>query len=211
MSQNSWAVVVPVKKTSIAKTRLAPLPPTARSRLARAFACDTVTAALNCAAVHRVLVVTSDPVAAELVSRLGADVVPDVPAAGISPALEYAESVLRERYGCHRIVALSSDLPAVTPDTLAAVFVASAGQSYWLVADAAGEGTTALGAADVPLAPAFGNRSRWAHQAQGAADLAGGFERVRRDVDTIHDLRVAARLGLGTHTATVVRTLPGWQ
>lgn len=62
-----WAVVVPVKGGSSAKSRLAD---PARPALATAFALDTIMAALATVGVERVVVVTSEPVVATLVRAL---------------------------------------------------------------------------------------------------------------------------------------------
>ena len=51
-----WAVVVPVKRLELAKTRLTQYAGDHRERLASAFAADTVAAALACPAVAGVLV-----------------------------------------------------------------------------------------------------------------------------------------------------------
>ncbi|MGC4943245.1 2-phospho-L-lactate guanylyltransferase [Kribbella sp. DT2] len=77
-----WILVVPVKRTAIAKSRLAAAYPQHRPELARAFAADTVDAALASPLVRAVLVVTDDPQVAADVTAAGAHVVPDLPAAG---------------------------------------------------------------------------------------------------------------------------------
>ena len=84
-----WAVVVPVKDGSSAKSRLAD---PARPALATAFALDTIMAALATVGVERVVVVTSDPVVATLVRALDpgdrvVDLVPD-PGVGLDAAAE---------------------------------------------------------------------------------------------------------------------------
>jgi 2-phospho-L-lactate guanylyltransferase len=76
----SWTVLLPVKVLARAKSRLAVLAGDRRRELALAFASDTVTAALACPEVARVLVVTSDPVAGRLLAGLGAIIVADEPA-----------------------------------------------------------------------------------------------------------------------------------
>ncbi|MGW5885677.1 2-phospho-L-lactate guanylyltransferase, partial [Streptomyces koyangensis] len=59
----------------------------ARPGLALAFALDTVAGALACAAVADVVVVTDDAEAGKELSRLGARIVADAPAAGLNAAL----------------------------------------------------------------------------------------------------------------------------
>ncbi|MCW2585435.1 MAG: hypothetical protein JWN55_951, partial [Frankiales bacterium] len=77
----SWGVVVPVKRLSLAKTRLAAYGDDRRRALALAFAADVVLAA---ATVAEVLVVTDDEQAGPLLAALGARVVPDDPDAGLN-------------------------------------------------------------------------------------------------------------------------------
>src|SRR3954468_16827648 len=83
-----WAIVVPVKRLAVAKTRLSE-DPQVRADLALAMALDTVSAALQCSLVDWVVVVTDEPEAARAVGALGAVPVPDAPDAGLNPALQH--------------------------------------------------------------------------------------------------------------------------
>jgi 2-phospho-L-lactate/phosphoenolpyruvate guanylyltransferase len=198
-----WTLVIPVKRTEIAKSRLAAAYPRHRQALARAFAVDTTAAALRADGVAEVVVITDDEVVADQVVDLGARVVPDEPDAGLNPALDHAAE-LATRYG-HGVAALSADLPALRPDELAAALdQCSRRRSF--VADAAGTGTTLLGAPDGrPLDPRFGRNSATAHLVSGAAPIhLTGIDSVRRDVDTAADLAAAVRLGLGPRTTAVL-------
>jgi 2-phospho-L-lactate guanylyltransferase len=78
------------------------------------------------------------------------------------------------------------------------------------VADAAGIGTTLYTARpDASFTPAFGLDSRARHREGGARELAlEDVPSVRRDVDTMEDLRAALELGVGPHTASVAPLLP---
>src|SRR4051812_31723729 len=107
-----WAIIVPVKRLAVAKTRLADRP-AVRADLALAMALDTVAAARGSAAVDRVLVVTDEPEAAEAVTRMGALVVADAPDAGLNPALRHGAVVASGGRGGVAVAALSSDLPAL--------------------------------------------------------------------------------------------------
>ncbi|RQX15511.1 2-phospho-L-lactate guanylyltransferase, partial [Micromonospora arida] len=61
MSQPRWAVVVPVKRLAVAKSRLrGALPGVPHEELALALAADTLRAVLACPAVAEALVVTDD-------------------------------------------------------------------------------------------------------------------------------------------------------
>ncbi|UOY01485.1 hypothetical protein [Blastococcus sp. PRF04-17] len=80
----SWSVVVPAKRLAVAKTRLRPATRTSEEHAALVLAllADTVAAALDCPAVAEVVVVTDEPVAADLVRSLGARTVADTPDGG---------------------------------------------------------------------------------------------------------------------------------
>src|SRR6266511_2733691 len=101
------------------------------------------------------------------------------------------------------------ELAALRPDELGAALAASTPHRRAFVADAAGTGTTLLAARPgVALEPRYGGRSRAAHRASGAAELAGDWPSLRRDVDTAEDLAAAARLGLGPATAAALGRVP---
>ncbi|MGY1769804.1 2-phospho-L-lactate guanylyltransferase [Blastococcus sp. SYSU D00813] len=205
-----WSVVVPAKRLTVAKTRLAPLTGAAgalHEDLVLALLADTVTAALGAAGVADVVVVTDDPRAAALVTGLGARTVPDEPDRGLNPALAHGARAARTP----AVAALSSDLPALRPAELAAALRAAGAAgppARCLVADAEGTGTTLLTARAGDLAPRFGPGSAAAHAAGGAVPLTGDWPGLRRDVDTADDLAEAVRLGVGRHTAALLPRLP---
>src|SRR4051794_11606382 len=89
-----WAVVVPVKRLEVAKTRLS-VHPELRRELALAMATDTVVACLRTAGVVEVVVVTDDELAGPAMRALGASVVPDEPDAGLNPALTHGIGIVR--------------------------------------------------------------------------------------------------------------------
>jgi 2-phospho-L-lactate guanylyltransferase len=200
-----WSVVVPVKRLPVAKTRLYDRRwgPVEHAALVLALAADTVAAAAGCVLVARVVVVTDDPDAAAAVRRLGAVVVADEPDAGLNPALAHGAARARETDDGDGIAVLSCDLPALRAAELAEALDAAARHRLprAFVADAAGTGTTLLTARPgAPLEPRYGAGSRLAHLASGAAELAGRWPSLRRDVDTAGDLAAAAVLGLGPAT-----------
>ena len=203
-----WGVVVPVKRLAHAKSRLAVYGGALRQELALAFAADVVEAALRCEVVGRVLVVSDDERAARLLRELGATVVPDLPDAGLNPALRHGAGLLRaDDPGCG-VATVSADLPSLRPADLAAVLREVPSGARAFVADADGRGTTLLAAGPgAELEPAYGGGSRARHLASGAVEVAGP-PALRRDVDTPEDLRRAAALGLGPRTAEVVARLP---
>ena len=94
----TWSLVIPVKVLARAKTRLASLAGPDRPALALAMAADTVAAAQDCPQVGRVIVVTDDPQAAEVLAGLGAAVVPDRPGRGLNGALRHGAAYAGSRW-----------------------------------------------------------------------------------------------------------------
>jgi 2-phospho-L-lactate/phosphoenolpyruvate guanylyltransferase len=205
----AWCVVIPVKRLAVAKTRLGPLAGACRELLALAFAADTVTAAFASPAVASVYVVTDDARARVALRRLGAVMVPDIPDAGINPALRYGGRLAAQQHPGLGLAALSADLPALRPAELTYALAAASTHSSAVVSDAAGTGTTLYAAATLEaFAPAYGAGSLQRHLAVGAHRLPdAGLDSLRRDVDTPADLADAARLVVGRHTAAVLTRL----
>jgi 2-phospho-L-lactate/phosphoenolpyruvate guanylyltransferase len=199
-----WAIVVPVKRLVDAKTRLQ-LDRDVRIELALAMAADTVRAAVSCPLTKVVIAVSDDPVAAPVLRALGAVVIPDLPDAGLNPALMHGAAA-PEVPPDVGVAAIAADLPALRPGELADLLAASSYSGVMVVADAAGEGTTLLAATAVELfRPAFGPGSRARHVGGGATDLtAVAGQSLRRDVDTLADLAAATALGLGPESSRVV-------
>jgi 2-phospho-L-lactate guanylyltransferase len=197
-----WIAVVPVKRLESAKTRLrGALPGVAHDRLVLALVQDTVAAVLACPDVADLMVVTSEPAMAGVVTALGGRVVPDAPEAGLNPAFAHGARLAGDR----PVVALAGDLPALRPAELSAALAATAGRRAF-VPDAAGTGTTLLAApAGTALDPRFGPGSAAAHAGSGATTLDGPWPSLRHDVDTAADLAAAAAIGLGTRTEALYR------
>jgi 2-phospho-L-lactate guanylyltransferase len=205
-----WTLVLPVKRTAIAKSRLAAAYPQHRPELARAFAVDTTAAALESPLVRAVLVVTDDPVVSADITAIGGRVVPDLPEAGLNGALEHGAAVAALEFPGTGIVALSADLPALRPAELTAALAACVADRSFVI-DQPGTGTTMLAAAaGVALDPRFGVGSALAHQASGAMPIElVAIESLRRDVDTAADLAHAVQLGVGPRTADVMSLVMG--
>ena len=204
-----WSIVIPVKRPEFAKTRLAETVGDLRPQIARAFAADTASAALACALVEDVTVVTDDEEAARKLRLLGTQVISDAPDAGLNAALRHGAAEVRARRPDAPVAALSADLPALRPAELEQALAAASGHPVSFVADVAGVGTTlyACGPGS-SFGPRFGGRSRAAHRAAGGVELdLVGIPSVRRDVDTAIDLWDATRLGLGPHTKSTVAQL----
>jgi 2-phospho-L-lactate guanylyltransferase len=205
-----WTLVIPVKRMAIAKSRLAAAYPQHRPEFARAFALDTIAAALASPLVGAVLVVTDDPVVSVDVTALGARVVLDLPDAGLNEALGHGAAVAARQAPGQGIAALSADLPALRPAELT-VALAGCGPGRSFVIDLPGTGTTMLAAGPgVPLDPRFGVGSAIAHRASGAVPIDHpAIDSVRRDVDTAADLAQAVQLGVGPCTAELMSLVLG--
>jgi 2-phospho-L-lactate guanylyltransferase len=199
-----WSLVIPVKRLTVAKSRI-DLPARDRADLALAMATDTVAAAATCSLVERIIVVTDDPRAADVLAGGIVLVVRDEPDAGLNPALRHGA----EAAGGGRTAAVSADLPALTAAALEAVLAAAEPFARGVVADQAGTGTTVLTASSAgELVPRFGATSFGAHRDEGAIDLTPvAAASVRRDVDTLEELREAVRLGVGPATSALVARL----
>jgi 2-phospho-L-lactate guanylyltransferase len=203
-------LVVPLKPLARAKSRLSDTAADGvRPGLALAFAQDTVAAALACAVVCDVAVVTDDALAGRELAALGARIVRDEPAGGLNAALTHGASAVRSRSPESAVAALNADLPALRPLELARVLDAAAEFPRAFLPDAAAIGTTLLAAAPGRnLLPAFGIDSRARHRASGAMELhLTAVDSVRQDVDTGDDLRAALALGVGPRTAAVAARL----
>lgn len=205
----NWSIIVPVKRPEIAKTRLSEAVGDLRPALARAFAADTVAAALACPAVELVVAVTDDIAFADEARRLGAVVIADAPDAGLNAALRHGAQEARTRRPDLAVAALSADLPALRPDELTLALTTAAEHPVSFVGDQAGLGTTLYAVLPgTPFSPRFGGRSRAAHRAAGAVELLlDGISSVRRDVDTEVDLWDALRLGAGPRTKVIAAEL----
>lgn len=205
---SSWTLIVPVKTLVAAKTRLSAAAGPHRAALAVAIACDTVEAALSCALVGRVVVVTGDPVASAALGAVGAHVVGD-PEAGLNAALRHGAQEAARLAPGDAVGALQADLPALRPEELTRVLTAAAEFDQMFLPDAAEIGTTFYGVRPgVPFTPGFGGRSRERHLRRGAKELrVERAESVRHDVDTPDDLRLALILGVGPRTRAVAELI----
>ncbi len=227
----AWVMVVPVKLLAAAKSRLAH---PERAALALAMAQDTVAAAreIDADVVVAVVVVTSDRTAragmvgmadtsdtargaaGNAASQRSTDarvvVIPDLPGTGLNAALTHGAAEAARRWPDAGVAAMSADLAALRPAELRAALLAAPARGRAMVADADGTGTVMLAAAPgTPLAPRFGPGSRAAHISSGARDLTGSLGRsvpgLRRDVDTLADLREAMSLGVGPRTHDILK------
>jgi 2-phospho-L-lactate guanylyltransferase len=187
-----WIVVIPVKGTADAKSRLG-----ASRDLAMAIALDTVEAALGAA---RVIVVTTAD-AAPVFAALGASVVEDG-AGGLNDAIAAGVAAA----GDGAVAVLLGDVPALSSRELASTLELAARHPLAMVADADEVGTVLITALHAPShAPAFGGGSRAAHAAVGYVELAVPVASgLRRDVDTPEQLRALDPDALGARTRALL-------
>lgn len=200
-----WSVVIPVKVLAQAKSRLSDLADGDREAMALAMAADTVSAAVACSAVAGVVVVSDDPAVRTEAEAAGAEVIADLPGAGLNQALAAGAEHAAARWSGRGLAALTADLPALSAGELQAALTAASAVNQAFVADAAGSGTTLYAARPgAPFRPRFGPQSRMRHRQAGAVELnLPSIPGLRRDVDTLADLREAEQLGLGARTLSV--------
>lgn len=202
MTVDAFALLVPLKALSAAKSRLA-LDERTTHRLMRAFVEDAVAAAAQSPLVARLYVVSD-----EAGLTLGAELLPDEGAGDLNRALAAAARRARSAHPDLGVAALCADLPCLVEPDLTSALSGGAGRR-WFVADAEGSGTTLLAAAPTTeLEPHFGPGSAARHAASGAAPVTDEVPTLRRDVDTTVDLDAAVALGVGRHTADALSLCP---
>src|SRR5688572_29183753 len=119
-SNGIW-VVVPVKDTSAAKQRLAPiLPPSLRQALALAMLEDVLAALAAVPEFAGRLLVTTDPAAKRLAASYGAQCIEDGAGDGHTGAVTAAARRLA-REGCRSMLTLPGDIPLVTAAEIASL------------------------------------------------------------------------------------------
>ena len=213
--------ILPVKRFGAAKVRLGDeLSGGTRRALAEAMVTDVLMALRRTAAVHEVLVVTSEPAAEAIGRGYGARVLYDNREEGQSAAtligIEHAIEA-----GAARVLLVPGDCPALDPAELADLLDQPAAErSITNVPDRHGIGTNALLLTPPNvIAPSFGPDSRARHeQAAAAAGARWSVEQVPTlllDVDTADDLAalrqaLAARRGGAAHTRGMLSRLAGW-
>lgn len=193
-----WQIVVPIKGTDGAKSRLGVAPSPRRLSLARAFALDTLEAVANAVQARpgsRLVVVSGD---SATTAWPGADLVLADPGRGLNAAIEAGLAACEPT--AFRAVLLG-DLPALRSADLDAALDAAQGVERGLVVDGDGRGSVLLtGAPGIRLVPAFGVDSAARHAAAGHLRLPIDLPHLRADVDSLDDLDTALGLGVGAHT-----------
>jgi 2-phospho-L-lactate guanylyltransferase len=186
------SLVIPVKAAPAAKSRLGG-DDSLRAALAAAIALDTVEAARASATVGELIVVGTLDHALPGVRLI------DDPGGGLRAAIEAGLATLDA--STPRAVLLG-DLPALRSLELDEALTAAREHDRALVTDAEGTGSTLIVArAAVSHTPFFGPASAARHRAAGYVDLdVALLDGLRRDVDTVEQLALAAALTLGPRT-----------
>jgi 2-phospho-L-lactate guanylyltransferase len=181
-------VIVPVKGTAAAKSRLGASPD-----LVLGIALDSVEAALGAA---RIIVVTA-PDVSRAFSILGADVVEDA-GGGLLAACRQGIAAA----GSGRVAVMLGDVPALRSLELATALELAEQHPLAFVPDADNVGTVLITALDsTNHAAAFGSDSRAAHLDAGYVELeVPAWWGLRRDVDTAAQLATIPRSALGART-----------
>ena len=203
-----WTVVVPVKGSVDAKTRLGgELSDGDRARIAVAFARDTIAAASAALRVVHVIVVTEPGTLADLDDP---DIlVIDDPGTGLNGAVRFGIRAAQMGWRHDGVAVLLGDLPALRSDDLDEALAQALAHPLSFVPDAEGTGTSMITAAPgSDLEPLFGPGSAEAHRAAGhrplGIDPASG---LRRDVDTLDALAEAEALGVGAFTQAALAAI----
>lgn len=201
----SWFVVVPVRGRLEDKSRLQPQWGGQTPLLAAAMAQDTVHACLRAVGTGRVVVVTLD---SAWLGSLRADVhLAADPGAGLDEAARAGGSAARRLDPRCAVAVILGDHPALRSSELQDALLLAGAHPHTVVADDAGTGTALLTAAPgMPLQPSFGEDSAARHVTGGHILLHGPWPGLRLDVDDVDALGRAERLGVGEHTAQVLRT-----
>ena len=171
----STSAIIPVKRLSQAKRRLASvLPAEARRRLVMAMLQDVLDALGQVEQIGTVLVVTPDAQVAEIARKAGASLLGESRAAGLNAAVSAGLALAQER-GATDALVLPADVPMVTPDELRRLVMTAMGRGNsqpraLLVPSHDGDGTNALLVSPPgALVPSYGPGSFVRHLAQAVA------------------------------------------
>lgn len=190
--------ILPVKRFAVAKRRLAAgVDDARREALAAAMLADVLEAIGAARSIERTIVVSDEPLAADLARDAGAEVVADPPEAGHSEAA-LAGIAQAEAFSARCTILLPGDCPLLEPRELDRVLTGAPERYVAIVPDRHGDGTNALVLSPPgAIRPAFGEGSCARHVA--AARKAGipfGVEELPSlalDLDTPADLVALTR------------------
>ena len=203
--------VLPVKSFTRAKQRLGEaVGGRQREELAAAMVADVLDTLTAVPALHAVVVVTAEPIAARAAEEAGAHVVHDPEETGQSAAASRGIDAALER-GADRVLLVPGDCPAADAQELAELLERGGDAPHVvIVPDRHGSGTNAL-LLTPPRAvpPSFGDGSFARHaalaHAAGATVKVSDLPSLGLDVDTPADL-AALRAALSARPAGASRT-----
>jgi 2-phospho-L-lactate guanylyltransferase len=185
--------VVPVKRFAMAKSRLASGVDAARKpELVAAMVADVLEAIGAARSIERTIVVSQEPVAADLAAQAGAELIDDFDDSGhIEAAL--AGIVRAEALGASCVAILPGDCPLLDPRELDRMLTGVPDAYVAVIPDRHGTGTNALVLAPPSaIVPSFGEGSRERHVAAArAAGIPCGVEELASlglDLDTPADI-----------------------
>lgn len=190
----STYVIVPVRDSSAAKTRLAgALSKKQRAVLSLAMLSDVLDALRRTKKVGRVVLVTRDINAARLGTAKGARVLSEGRSHGLNPALRTGIR-FAEREGAQRVLIVPADVPLAKPKDLNRMLRAGRETSVLIVPSYDGGGTNALllRPPDI-MRVSYGRNSFRRHcrlaRKKGLRARILKARSLQLDVDTPHDLR----------------------
>ncbi|MDJ0663911.1 MAG: 2-phospho-L-lactate guanylyltransferase [Acidimicrobiia bacterium] len=183
---------IPIKPFGVAKRRLSDrLDGATRSRLGRAIAARTATAAADAGA--QVAIVSRDPGVTAWAQANGHLTVPEEGPGGLDGAADTALARAASRQQPWAVI--HADLPLVTPDVLAPIFEL-ASSSTVLVPSHDG-GTNIIAGASTTFPFAYGTSSFHRHLAARPASVVRAHPQLALDLDTTEDLERALSHPLG--------------
>lgn len=191
--------VLPVKRFAAAKQRLAAgVGKTRRAEIVAAMLEDVLEAIGDARLVDRTLVVTSEPLAADLAASVGAEVVADPDQGGHSGAALAGASRAGE-LGAGSVVMLPGDCPLLDPLELDRLLTGLPKRFVAVVPDRHGTGTNALVLAPPSaIEPSFGEGSRARHvaavRAAGVPYAVEELPSLSLDLDTPADVVALTRV-----------------
>jgi 2-phospho-L-lactate/phosphoenolpyruvate guanylyltransferase len=206
-------ILVPVKKLSGAKQRLASLfdQPT-RTELAQAMLLDVLETLRGWIGRPEVSVVTSDPFALQLAQQFRFSVIPDNNNRSQTDAIEMATRFC-ESQGIDNTLVIPGDIPLIQSWELENILENAPSVGSVLVRAADGRGTNAIFRRPAGLFPArFGNDSFEPHhssaKATGKPCVVLSLPGIALDIDNLSDLLALAATPGETHAQRLVRQ---WQ
>ncbi|MBS1677798.1 MAG: 2-phospho-L-lactate guanylyltransferase [Actinobacteria bacterium] len=185
--------VVPVKRFALAKSRLGPgVEATRKPELVAAMVGDVLEAIGRARMVERTIVVSQEPLAAELAAAAGAELVSDFDDASHSAAAMTGARAAAAT-GARCVALLPGDCPLLDPRELDRMLTGVPDPYVGVIPDRHGTGTNALVLAPPDaIEPSFGEGSKERHVAAArAAGIPYGVEELASlglDLDTPADI-----------------------